>query len=220
MSLAVYTAVAGGYDDLPPHPEIPGVDFIAFAEPGTEPNGWEVYPIVADGRGQHPRMVAKWYKLHPDAALDGEYDYSIWVDASHEITTEHFANHCLAALAESDIAVYEHPWRDCIYDEAEASFDMPKYAGLPIREQVASYRAEGYPEHGGLFACGTIARRHTADQAMLGAEWWDECQTWTYQDQLSFPVVCRRLGIVPAKFPCHQVIANSWHVIRPHHRED
>lgn len=219
MRVACYTAVAGGYDDLPAHPDIPGVDFVAFAPKGIDPNGWQVRPILPYQRGEHPRMTAKWYKLFPQARLP-EYDASVWIDASHEILTEHFVDHALAAIDDSGIALYEHPWRDCIYDEAEASIVLRKYAGLPILDQVAEYRAEGYPAHAGLYACGTLARHHTADVAALMASWWHENLRWTYQDQLSFPVVCRRHGITPATFPLHQVYGNQWTAIRPHHRED
>jgi hypothetical protein len=222
MRIAVYTAVAGGYDDLKPHPEIPGVDFVAFTDrAATNAEGWDVRTRPALISYGHPRMIAKAWKVLNDLALP-DYDVSIWVDASHEILTEHFVDHCLASLVDADIALYEHPWRDCIYDEAKASVVLPKYAdhAATIAAQMDAYRDEGYPAHGGLYACGTLARRHTPGIAALMRAWWHECDRWTYQDQLSFPVVCGRLGVIPAKFPCHQVYGNTWTAIQPHHRED
>jgi hypothetical protein len=218
VRVACYTAVAGGYDDLLPHPEIDGVDFVAFADREVEPNGWEVRvrpPIP----GQHPRMWAKVFKVFPHDFLP-EHDASVWIDASHEILSPHFVDSALAAVDESGIALYTHPWRDCIYDEADASVVLQKYNGQPVLEQVAAYRAEGHPEHYGLWAAGTIARRHTPAVGVLMRAWWDEINRWTYQDQLSLPVVCRRHEITPASFPCHQVFGNQWTAIRAHNRED
>jgi hypothetical protein len=162
--------------------------------------------------------MAKLPKLFPHSFVAG-YDQSIWIDASHEILTPNFVGHCLAAIGDSGMALYEHPWRDCIYQEAEASIVLEKYAALPITAQVDSYRSE-YPEHGGLYATGTLARRHTPAVAALMAAWAAEIARWTYQDQLSLPVVCRRLGFTPETFPCHQVFNNQWTAIHPHHRED
>lgn len=217
MRVAVYTAIAGGYDDLKPHPDIPGVDFIAWTD-GQSAEGWEVRPLDAQGT-EHPRDAAKFYKVFPHVVLP-DHDFTIWIDGSHEILSESFVFDCMAATMAAGIAVYGHPWRQCIYDEAEASLVLPKYRELPIAEQVASYRAEGHPEGWGLYALGTIARAKTPEVAALMSAWWDELRRWTYQDQLSFPVVCRRQRIRPDVFPCHQVFGNTWTAIHPHNRED
>jgi len=59
---------------------------------------------------------------------------------------------------DSGLAAHAHTARDCIYEEAVASVAYPeKYSTQPIMEQVDSYRAEGHPEHWGLWACGTLA---------------------------------------------------------------
>jgi hypothetical protein len=214
---AIYTAVMGGYDDLLPHPEIPGVEFIAFTDRPVESDHWDVR-VIDPGPG-HPRTVAKQFKLFPHR-VPPEHEYTIWIDGSHEILTDRFADHAMAAIGDSDIAVYEHPYRDCIYIEADASVDLEKYLGLPIREQVESYRAEGHPERWGLYACGTIARRNTPAVEALMDDWSAEIDRWTYQDQLSLPVVCRRRGVRPQVFPLNQVYGNTWTAIRTHHRKD
>lgn len=217
MSVAIYTAVCGRYDDLKTHPDIPDVDFIAFTDdPELESRDWSVRAVKTAG---HPRDQAKLFKLYPHACLP-EYDFTIWVDGSHEILTDRFALDAIAAIDETGIALYEHPWRTCIYDEAKASLELLKYHGLPIEEQVASYRAEGHPEEWGLFATGTIARHRSPQVAVLMEAWAAELDRWTYQDQLSLPVVCRRLGVRPATFPVHQVYGNTWTAIRNHNRED
>ena len=92
------------------------------------------------------------------------------------------------ALAEP-IAQFAHPWRDCIYAEAEASVSLPKYDGQPVTEQAACYRRLGHPEHWGLWASGLIARQHTPEVKAHGAAWTRETDMWTLQCQISEPFV-------------------------------
>ena len=215
--MIIYTAIFGGYDDLKAHPDLDGVRFVAFTDDANlEPNGWEIRYVPSNGL--HPRDQAKEYKLFPHRFFDD--DTTIWIDGSHEIINPDFPYHVMASLVDSDFALYEHPWRDCIYDEADASIVLEKYQGQPIVEQVAHYRAQGHPEHAGLYACGTLARRSTPAVTELMEAWADEIEDWSYQDQLSLPVVCRRLDFTPATFPLHQVFGNTWTAIQPHHRSD
>jgi hypothetical protein len=87
-----------------------------------------------------------------------------------------------------------HPERDCIYSEAQASLHMEKYRTQPIEAQVQNYRGEGYPSGNGLLACTVIARSADVDLKEIENKWWAENKLWTYQDQLSLPVVLWRTG--------------------------
>ena len=177
--------------------------------------------IFEEPRYSHPCMAAKWHKLWPC------FQPMIWIDANMEITSPGFARQAHAAVHDG-VALYRHPRRDCIYDEAEASLGAEsqggKYDGQPIREQVEHYRREGHPEHAGLWACGTIAWDVQDTKAWrLGAAWLTECQRWSFQDQLSLPVVARRLGIKPGIFGHQQIerrragwLENRWLRIHPH----
>jgi hypothetical protein len=61
------------------------------------------------------------------------------------------------------------------------------------------------------------------DAMALGEAWLVECERWTYQDQLSLPVVCRRLNLEPGMFPHPQIdgdiLSNPWLRIDPHLRD-
>jgi len=198
------------------------VDWIIFSDDPhlNPPKPWKL--IVNEDRGAHPNMAAKRFKLLPDVS----HRYVIWIDANMEVTSRSFAREALGFIHDG-IALHKHPRRDCIYDEAEASLGAEsqngKYEGLGIEEQVARYWDEGHPKNAGLYACGTIAwDRGDPKARRLGLEWLGECARWTYQDQLSFPVVCRRLGIQPGVFPFSQierrapVLSNRWLKIHPH----
>lgn len=223
-AVAVYTAAFGGFDNL--HPQAAqdvDVDWVAFTDdPELEaPDPWRL--VVSEARYPHPRMSAKWFKCLPWLSLP--HARSIWIDANTEITSPRFAREALAELRDG-IALFRHPERRCIYAEAAASLRLApaKYGHLPILEQVHHYRHLGHPKSAGLYACGTIARDHLDDAVREhGRRWLGECERWTYQDQLSFPVVCSELGITPGVFPFPQIgrrsLANRWQVIHPHHAD-
>jgi hypothetical protein len=224
--VAIVTAMYGGSDVVRQQaPQDIDVDWICFTgEADLTAPGWKVFVAPGD-RAQHPCMSAKVFKTRPGSFVP--HRYVVWIDANMEVTAPSFARESLEAVHDG-VAVWTHPRRHCIYEEAEASIGAEsqggKYASLPIREQVAHYRSQGYPEQGGLYACGTVAWDLSDDRAaVLGAAWMAECERWTFQDQLSFPVVCARHNVSPGLFPLPQIqrsrngwLENDWLRIHPH----
>jgi len=194
MSVLIYSANMGGYDQRHTHVEqtIP-VEFAYFDQPQF---------------GLTPMMEAKWHKLHPPEG----YDYTIWIDASMRIKSPHFAKYCVDS-AKDRWALFRHPDRDCAYVEAAFSQDMKKYYDCPIREQMAHYKADGFPEGFGLWACTMIARSKWGKE--LNEAWWTENQKWSFQDQVSFPyLLWKRNETVydfPSNFPSNLVQLNTGH---------
>jgi hypothetical protein len=219
-AVAVFTALFGDFDIPPAQQAEQDIDvaWYAFTDHATFPAPWKT--IVVDDMHGCPRLAAKHFKCSPTTFLAEQQ--SIWIDANTEIISATFAREALDAMHDN-IALYAHPQRDCIYLEASASLRLApkKYRHTPIRAQAAHYRAEGHPAHGGLYACGTIARTHNPQIVELGRRWWTECVRWTYQDQLSFPVVCRQLELSPGRFDHRQIGArthfgNRWQILHPH----
>lgn len=221
----VVTACYGGVDvslhgqaaqDMP-------VDWVCFTdEPDlAAPAPWKV--IHAPARFDHPCLAAKVHKATPTVDTPDV----VWIDASIEVTSRGFVRAALAARHDG-VATFAHPRRTCIYDEADASLGAEaqggKYADQPLLDQVAAYRSEGHPQRGGLYACGVVAWDLANPKAAeLGRAWLAECERWSWQDQLSFPVVARRLGITPGVFPVRQIerstrlfLSNRWLKIHPH----
>jgi hypothetical protein len=240
MSVLIYTAMFGGRDSVrPQRPQDRGnVDFLCI----TDSDVLAPLPFTtlthAPWKHEHPNMAAKWWRTHPP--FDGvpgarltpraPYDYCIWIDANMQIIVPNLADAAISAVNDG-IAAWEHPRRDCIYDEIEASLGGEaqggRYAELPLREQGDAYRAEGFPEHAGLYATGTLVwtRERAAD---LGEAWWQECCTWGFQDQVSFPVVAWRLGVKPGTYPIGQTQGrynkragwwgNQWMLLHDHEK--
>lgn len=207
--LAILTAVYDGYDVVRPALHQMGVraEWICITDDAAlRPEGWDV--IGLPRRGVHPNRAAKEAKLRPWRFT--EAPVSIWIDASFRVVSTSFALE-VASLVDRDdpVAQFLHPWRDCVYTEAEASADLSKYAGEPIRDQAEHYRREGHPEGWGLWAAGVIVRRHTPAVLRFGDRWANEVARWSFQDQVSEPVALRATGLRPRPLQGTH-FANPW----------
>lgn len=208
--VAIITAITDGYDTLKPVLPQAGLDVewicVTDGEPLPDADVTAGWTMVCQPRhGRPANREAKRPKLRP-----WEYTAapaSIWVDASFRVVSDRFAADVLAYA--DPIAQFAHPWRDCLYEEAAHSALLPKYAGEPIIEQGAHYRASGHPEHWGLWAAGVIARRHIREVRALGEAWANEIEAWSFQDQVSQPFALRAVGLRPASLPGSHM-ANGW----------
>lgn len=207
--VAIITAVYDGYDEL--KPVLPqknaDVEWIFVTDKVPDPaftKGWEV--VHEPRPGVHPNRAAKRPKFLPWEYTDAPI--SVWVDASFRITSETFVQDVIKFAR--PIAQFEHPWRDCLFKEADASLGLPKYApDSEILEQKNAYFHWGHPPGWGLWATGVIARKHTEQVKAFGHAWLHETDTRTFQDQVSQPYVLRVSGLRPIGLPGTH-FANRW----------
>lgn len=201
---AIYTAIYGGYDTLKPVAGADklreqGIDLICFTDDvNLSHPDWQMRRMPA--RHAHPRLDAKYYKLLPHLVLP-EYDDTLWLDASFEIEDARCAETLFAYLDDAPLALFLHPERGCLYEEAEFCRTMPKYADQDIAGQVKHYREAGLPERFGLFAGGIIGRRNDdANVRSLNEQWMAENLRFTYQDQLSLAYLLWKMSLKPSVF--------------------
>jgi len=211
MRICVFTAIYGDYDILKqPVPQTADCDFLCFTERRL-PRREGAWHIIRSGLNPslHPRMRAKYFKVLSHRVFPGgrlhwrfdplgrrpRYDAVIWVDGSLRIKDPGFAADFAGHVGRTGWSMFVHPGWDCVYEELPQAAAQKKCFGLPLAEQVGSYRAEGFPEHAGLMAATLIARDpRSAQVARTNEAWWAEIRKWSYRDQLSLPVVLWRLG--------------------------
>ena len=212
VRLAAVCAIYGGYDLIPPVPM--GVDDAVLITDVPVRSGWR---NVVEPSDAHPRLAAKRPRCRPDLYTDCEA--SLWMDGSVHVLDERFIQLVRSKLEQHEFALWNHPEdRDCFLQEAEHCHDWPKYRDGPLLAQAQHYLSEGMPEHFGLWATGSIARRHTPRMAALGDAWLEEMERWTIQDQVSLPYLLWRDGIVPGTFGIDQ-FDNDMVVIMAHAEE-
>jgi hypothetical protein len=187
-SVVIYTAIFGDYDELlDPQERLPDADYVCFTDnPRLRSDVWRIRYCKPIG---DPSRQAKRIKILAHEALDCAV--SLWIDGRIELRSIHGALERMTA----DIGLLRHPLRNCIYDEATHCKNTGRGNPERIEESVHRYRAEGHPEGNGLWLGGIVLRRHTAATRTFNLEWWREVKRGTSRDQISLPVVLRRLGM-------------------------
>ncbi|MFD1562789.1 glycosyltransferase domain-containing protein [Haloarchaeobius amylolyticus] len=183
--IAVYTAVFGDYDVvLPPLVNEDRIDYICFTDnPSKIPSPWEVREISVDDLS--PKLTSGKVKVLPHKYLP-EYERSIWIDANIAISDQ------IAPLADevlqgADLAVPQHPLRDCIYEEAEVCVDQKLIEPDITEQKMDKYREIGFPQNFGLSETRILIRDHQDPQVVETMRtWWKEYKEGPERDQLSF----------------------------------
>lgn len=199
---AVYTAVAGDYDYGGSNLFQDGVDYIFFTDQKSS-NGHEGWSkvLLPDLNHLHPRRVAKLPKVYPHFFSELlKYKYTIWIDGGMEIVVENFVDQVLSYLENGMLLSPHFDARDCAY--GEATIRPPKYVNEPMDQQVAFYKADGFPENYGLYEGGLIAREmgHTKARE-LGQMWYIHNLIFSYQDQISLPYCLWKMNYQPSVLP-------------------
>lgn len=197
MSLAIVSAIFGGIDQKK--------DIPAQSVPFNEYHFTESdYLIDASS----DRVRALYFKTQGHKVVNE--DIILWIDGKVQILAYDFAEQCLAALGDNDIAIMKHHWRSCIYEEIDHiehcikegnEYLATRYAHRPIRKEVELYRSMGYPAGRGLNDCCIIIRRNNERVNAMFDDWWDVCQR-DYFDQVAiqFLAWANKIDIQPIIF--------------------
>jgi len=213
----VYTAVIGNPDALyGPTLPLPDWEKICYTDlVAQRPVGYETRQVKALGRP--PRQSHRFYKILRPMLLSG-YTYSLWVTSTYQLKVD--PTSLLEYLGpDSDILLFKHPQRDCLYQEAKVC--QRYFNPEPIVRQVAKYRAEGYPEHNGLYATAVMLRRHSPLMTEMAWAWRREVWEFSHRDQIGLPYVIWKLGVKVSTFPSgEQLASNSFFNVFHHNYEN
>jgi hypothetical protein len=127
-----------------------------------------------------------------------KYKYIVWADASIVIANPNFVVDIVNIVQESksEMFIFEHYKRTNIHDECNSSTILAKYDNQKLTEQVFSYYKAGY-EDTKLCECGFFIYKQGERMSRVLDDWWNEILTHSYQDQISFPYVLWKNGVVP-----------------------
>jgi GT2 family glycosyltransferase len=204
-SIVVYTAITNktnDYDNLKEQPlTSKGVDFFAFLEEPVESKTWSYSPI--NKSFQDPNRNAKIHKILPHKYFPDKL-YSLWIDGSVTIQFPFSVEKLIELyLADSDMALFKHSERHCIYQEANICMQRRLDDPNVIKEQIQRYTKDGHPSNAGLGECTILLRRHTEQIKKFNEAWWEEIQHGSKRDQISFSYLTKKMGIKFKYFPGH-----------------
>lgn len=187
--IAIYTAIFGDYDQLKIFKKAPsGCDYYCFTDNKNLKS--DIFKIIhCDALDLDSTRNAKIFKILPHRYFPN-YEYSLWIDGSVMIKDYNFYKLVDRYLKDYDIALFNHPERNCVYDELDACIKLKKDNALVMSKQINRYREMGYPDCNGLAACTIILRRHNSPRLIqMNESWWHEIEVGSRRDQLSFNYV-------------------------------
>ena len=172
--------------------------------PQELPQGWSLDSFFFDETNfplrpsLSPRLQAKIPKMLGYELAPG-YDFYIWIDSSFVVVDPGAVRWFVESCAGCDIAVFRHPERGSIRQEAEYirqavaegnRYLASRYLGEPLDEQVRLYLADPQFRDLSLFSLGAFVYRAEmlADpRRNLMPLWFYHNARYSIQDQLSFP---------------------------------
>jgi hypothetical protein len=186
----VYTVMTGYKEDIRnPFPDNSvGYERICFTDnPKLQSQDWSI--VLMDNHYLKPERESRRAKLLPHLFL-ADFDYSLYIDNIVEFKVDPLDILNQYINSESPFICFKHPWRDCIYEEAEGLIQIGMDDEYRIREQIDFYRSQGFPEHQGLIAGTVLLRKHLDTKLIeLSEEWFNHVLRYGRRDQLSFNFV-------------------------------
>jgi hypothetical protein len=188
--ITVVTSITSGKDSFLQDQVRGNAKFIAFLDNPKDSDVWEIKK--AHDRFTDPRRNSRIHKMLIHKYVDTEY--SIWIDGNIRLlkTPEELIE---KYLKDCDLAVFKHPNRDCLYDEAMVCAKLRLDDPEVIIEQAKAYEDSGYAKHKGLCECGIIIRRHTQKVEEFNDAWWAEYCRYSRRDQISFMYAVDKVGL-------------------------
>lgn len=151
-----------------------------------------------------PRLQARIVKTHMWDFVPG-YDYYLWVDSSCRLQKDG-VQWFLDRLGDADIAVFKHPHRNTVQEEADylkhrleigCPYITPRYENEDIDGQLAAVNPKLPLYASTAFICReSLAVRHALQ------DWWYYISRYHSIDQLGLPYVIRNLkvNIIPDNY--------------------
>ncbi|OFX13195.1 MAG: hypothetical protein A2Z18_11035 [Armatimonadetes bacterium RBG_16_58_9] len=190
MEITVYTAILGGYDKLRAPAVIePGVRYVCLTDtPASVSEPWETMaaptPFLDMQRNSRAPKIMAHQHIHSE--------YSIWHDGCFYLAVSP-SDLISRDLDGADMALYRHPCRQSVWEEAQACEEFGIGEPELIQEQVMRYRDLGLPN--GLWAGGMVIRKHTKAVERFNCAWWSEYLRRSSRDQLSLPYALWSSGV-------------------------
>lgn len=125
--------------------------------------------------------------MHPHILFPSN-QYSIYIDGNIGLRGNHLFKRVQELISNGILlSMAKHPFRDCVYDEAEECLRLNKSDTLQILNQVIFLKNKAYPRSNGLIEANIIFRKHHNPELIdLMESWWSTFCKFPTRDQLIF----------------------------------
>jgi len=192
--LAIYTAIYGNTDVLIEPETVPqNCDFYCFTDrKDITSKIWKVIYKKAKYPND-PNRSAKYFKMFPHEFFK-DYEYSLWMDARTYVKNKDIFKITKQLLKENNWAIFKHPERYSVFEEARVCIDWKKDDPDIITKQIKQYKKQGFKKRDGLMMATFLFRKHHKKEVVeFEKRWWNEVLNNSRRDQLSFPYCAWKL---------------------------
>lgn len=195
MRVCVHSAIFGNFDVPKEHELQQGVDADRCLL--TDDN----FPSRAHCMGN--RLRARIPKMFGWDIWPG-YDYYLWLDGSIRLSQPDSVRWFLDKLSDGDFAVFKHPVRNTIAEEADylrtklkagSHYINSRYGGEDLDGQLRAIEQNDSYADTRLFATGAFMYRPSPAVTKALTDWWVHTSRFHVIDQLAFPYVIRGCSV-------------------------
>jgi hypothetical protein len=200
----IYSALVGGYDNIPEikvsNSEWEFILFTDFKTDKKEINGWTILPLIKEIKDDAVR-TNRWHKINSHLLFKNCL-CTIYIDCNILIKDDYIFSRANDLLTNNSfLAMIGHPSRICIYEEAKACVKTGKDTKTNIQKNIDFLNKENYPKNNGLYENNLIFRNHTSNtMEVFNKLWWSLVESMARRDQLSLAYVLWKLNIKPEYF--------------------
>lgn len=155
------------------------------------------------GYSLNERTQALYFKQQMHKVIPG-HDYYIWIDGKVQVLAHDFAQQCVDALGDNDIAILRHGSRSSVKEEVMYilwqigkgdRYLTTRYGHRDLASQWQYMDDAGYPDMSGLNDCSIICMRNTDAARQVMDKWWMMCSDGIWFDQIVIKQVAWECGV-------------------------
>lgn len=199
--VVIYTCRTNNYDRPKPHAALsPWCDYVCINDsrpfwPSTHQSRL-LYHDFSKQSLPDPSLKNRFAKVFPHLFFP-EYTHSLYIDGNITIESPRIYDR-LADLIDRNVllSMARHPDRDCVYQEIDSCLALHKDRPEALHATREMLRANGYPEHNGLYFNGLMFREHNVPAVTaLMEDWWTLLTSHSRRDQISLPYLLAKHGL-------------------------
>lgn len=191
----LYTVIAGDYDAVQPVnvDNFLNIEFVIVSDRYRPvPSGWTLHVIEKKANETNIEYNRK-YKILVQTLFE-HYDISVYIDANISVVND--ISDLVSVFNDEikSIALYKHPVRSSIYDEAEEIKKIGYDYSFNIDRQMNRYKRDRF-ESNELYEANIIFRKRNKVVFDTMKLWWHEFSCGVKRDQLSLTYCCYKTGL-------------------------
>lgn len=188
--ITIYSCIVGGYDK----PKIPLISYsnctyvLYTDDVSITAPGWQVKPIPEKLKTLKITEINRYMKFHPEEVCPTRF--GIYVDGNVRLIAG-IPNFINKISEKTGLAIFMHPWRNCIYTEVKMCKLVGKGNAEKMQHQIDAYRQEGFPKNYGQLETSIIVSdlNNTRSTELLH-KWYEEhTLRGGGRDQISLPYI-------------------------------